>query len=332
MLERTALRRLFSIGAVLVGLPVWIVLSPIWLITAAVADVVSGLRRFPTVRLCTYLLVYLFFELAGTLSAAWLWLRGSAGRSLDLEKHRAVQAWWATGLLRWGGRILNIRLDLDDPSTLPSDTCIVLSRHASMVDAVIPAVVITGQLRRYVHYVIKRELQWDPALDLFGSRLGNHFVARGGDTEAEEDAITALGHQALPGSALVIFPEGTYATASTRARILKSIRKLGDQALIERAEALKALLPPKPAGALALLRSQPNADVVVVGHVGLGGVAELRGLRQRLPLSNPVVVRWWTHRRNELPATDDALTQWLGERWIELDRWVTETRARQTNG
>ncbi len=330
--ERTALRRFLSIGAVFIGIPVWIALAPVWLVVAVLVDLIGGLKRLPTVRLCTYLLVYLFLELSGIVSGAWLWLRGRGGRSLNLQQHRSVQGWWATGLLSWAGRLLNVRLDLDDPSTLPDDTFIVLSRHASMVDAVIPAAVITGQLQRYVHYVIKRELRWDPSIDVFGTRLGNYFVARGGNTEAEEQAITELGLQAQPGSALVIFPEGTYATAQTRKRVLKSLKRLGDQALIERAEALKALLPPKPAGTLALLRSQPNADVVIVGHVGLGGVAELRGLRQRLPLGDPVIVRWWTHRRNELPNTEDGLTQWLGDRWLELDRWVTETRARGTTG
>lgn len=330
--ERAALRRLLSIGAVFIGIPLWLLLSPLWLVVALIADAVAGLKRLPTVRLCVYLLVYLCFELIGTVSAAWLWIQGSAGRSLNLERHRAVQGWWASGLLRWAGRLLGIRLDLDDPAKLPSDTFIVLSRHASMVDAVIPAAVITGQLHRYVHYVIKRELQWDPSIDLFGGRLGNHFVARGENTEAEEKAIADLASSALPKSALVIFPEGTYSTAKTRARVLKSIKKMGDQALVERAETLKALLPPKPAGTLALLNAQPNADVVIVGHVGLGGVAELRGLRQRLPLTSPVTVRWWTHSRSELPNTEDGLTKWLGERWLELDRWVTETRGRGTTG
>ncbi|MGH1491006.1 MAG: lysophospholipid acyltransferase family protein [Acidimicrobiales bacterium] len=324
--DRAALRRTLSIFAVTLGIPLWIGLAPVWIVVALVVDALGGLKRLPTLRLCVYLLVYLFYELIGTISATWLWLAGSAGRSLNLSQHRAVQGWWATGLIRWGGHLLGIRLDLDDPTTLPPDTFILLSRHASMVDAVIPAAVITGQLQRYVHYVIKRELRWDPSIDLFGTRLGNHFVARGQETEIEEQAIAELGEQAQPDSALVIFPEGTYSTPQTRRRVLDSLKRRGDRSLVERAEALQALLPPKPAGTLALLSSQPDADVVVVGHVGLEGVAELPGLRRRLPLTSPVTVRWWTHRRSELPSTDDGLTEWLGERWLELDRWVVETR------
>jgi hypothetical protein len=91
---------------------------------------------------------------------------------------------------------------------------------------------------------------------------------------------------------------------------------------VARAEQLRALLPPKPAGTLALLGGRPEADVVVVGHVGLEGVAQLRGLRRRLPLTEPVVVRWWTHRRHELPADEAGLAAWLHHRWEELDHWV----------
>ena len=166
-------------------------------------------------------------------------------------------------------------------------------------------------------------------MDLFGGRLNNHFVARGADTDAEEAAIQQMAADAQPGSALVIFPEGTYATPATRQRILASLRKKGGDELIRRAESLTTLLPPKPAGTLALLRGRPEADVVIIGHVGLEGVAELKGLRSRLPLTRPVVVKWWTHQRSELPTSEEELVDWLSDRWAELDRWVTGVRADQ---
>lgn len=327
MAERSILRRVVTIGAVGLMLPLWTVLTPVWVVASVVVDVASRLPRLPTLRLCAFAAVYLIHEWVAVVAAAWLWLTGSFGRRLDMPAHRELQAWWATSLLRWAGRLLGVRLDLGDPATFPTSRFILLSRHASMVDAVIPIILVAGLVRRYVHYVVKRELRWDPALDVFGTRLGNHFVSRGRNTEAEEAAITELAAEARPDSALVIFPEGTYATPQSRQRVLRSLRRLGDAAVVDRAEALQALLPPKPAGTLALLRGRPEADIVVVGHVGLGGVAQLRGLRHRLPLSQPVVVRWWSHRRRELPATEEAQADWLAERWRELDRWVIETRG-----
>jgi len=320
--ERTILRRTISLTVAVVGLPLWLALTPVWFIVSVAFDVAGRLWRFPTLRLCAFTAVYLVHNWAGIIAAGWLWLTGSFGRRLDLESHRRVQAWWATSLLAWAGRLLGVRLDTGNQSGFPSQEFIVLSRHASMADAIIPASLIADRLQRFVHYALKRELRWDPSLDLFGSRLGNHFVARGNDTELEEAALERMAEEAQPGSALVIFPEGTYATPRTRDRVLESLRRLGDPVIVDRAERLQFLLPPKPAGTLALLRGRPEADVVVIGHVGLEGVAELRGLRRRLPLAEPVVVRWWTHTRAELPQSDAALTEWLGQRWLELDRWV----------
>ncbi len=326
MAERALFRRTISISAVLIGLPVWLLLSPLWVVVSLAVDAVGKLWRFPTLRLCTYFIAYLCHEWVGIVMATWLWLTGSFGRNLNLDAHRKVQAWWATSLLRWAGRLLGVQLDFDDAAEFPAENFIILSRHASMVDAIIPAAIVADKLERFVHYALKRELRWDPSLDLFGTRLRNHFVARGNDTEVEEAAIYQMAVSAEPGSALVIFPEGTYSTPETRTRVLNSLRKQGNPEVVERAEKLQALLPPKPAGTLALLRGQPEADVVVVGHVGLEGVAELRGLRRRLPLVEPVIIRWWTHARSELPTSEEELAEWLGLRWMELDRWILDNK------
>ena len=62
-------------------------------------------------------------------------------------------------------------------------------------------------------------------------------------------------------------------------------------------------------------------------YLGLEGVAELRGLRKRLPLVEPVIIRWWTHPRSELPESEDELAEWLGSRWSELDRWILDNKG-----
>ncbi len=320
-------RRLLSVPVVILALPLWLVTAPLWVVVALVADSFHRLWRFPTVRLGLYLGVYLVHEWIGVAAAAWLWLRGRFGRRLDIETHRALQGWWANSLLRWAGRLLGVRIEPFDHGDLPTSTFILLSRHASMADAVLPAATVAGPMDRHVHYVLKRELQWVPALDIVGSRLGNHFVARDGDTGNETAAIERLGRRAMPSSVLVIFPEGTYSTPESRRRVVDSLRRRGADEAAARAERLEQLLPPRPAGTLAILRSQPEADVVVLGHVGLEGVAQFRGLRRRLPLAEPVVVRRWVHRRSELPTAEDDLVEWLHARWQELDRWVAEFRG-----
>ena len=274
------LRRLGTFTAVGVALPLWLVLSPIWIPISLLADVAGRLFRFPTVRLATGFGVYLVHEWVGMVAGLWWWIVGGFGRNPHLGAHRRVQAWWATSLLRSAGRLLGVRVawdSVDGIESIPDDRFILLSRHASMADALLPAALVAGRLDRFVHYVIKRELRFDPNIDLFGTRLGNYFVERGADTEREAQSIRRLAEQALPGSALVIFPEGTYSTEATRRRVRESLEARGETELATLACSLDALLPPRPAGTLALLAGRPEADVVIVGHVGPGGGGQPAG-------------------------------------------------------
>lgn len=322
-------RRLITVPVVLLALPVLVALLPLWLPLAALADAVSRLWRFPTVRLGLALVAYLAHEwacigaLAG-LALASLVRRPPGDPEARLRPYRRIEGRWARSLVWWLGLLLGVRFDLPEGPALPSGRFVLLSRHASMADALLPVHLVTGRLDRWVHYVMKRELQLLPTLDLYGERLRNHFIHRGGDGEAEAAALEALARSSLPGSGLVIFPEGTYATPGRRLRVRRSLARRGQPELLALADGLRHLLPPKPAGTLALLAGAPDADVVVLGHTGLEGVAELGGLRRRLPLRHPVTVRWWCHPRAELPeaAGEEAVIAWLNERWRSLDRWI----------
>ena len=323
----TLVRRIVSCTIVGLALPFAVLTAPVWILISAGVDVIHGLFRFPTVRLGLFAVVYLAHEwIALNVALILTVLQGLGWRRNDPARRarpfQRVQAWWGGSLLRWAQRLVGVRFDMPNPADLPADGFILMSRHASMIDAVLPLRVITGHLDRFVHYVLKRELRWLPVMDVYGHRLGNYFVARTGDSDAETAAIADLAGQALPGSALVIFPEGTYATPTSRARVRSSLERNGDHELLSLADELDHLLPPKPAGSLAMLRNQPEFDVVILGHVGLEGVAQLGGLRRRLPLSEPIVVRWWIHERTTVPLDDDERVAWLNEQWRTLDDWV----------
>ena len=322
-------RRLIAIVAVVIALPLAVVTAPIWILACAAADAISRLWRFPTVKLAAFGVVYLAHQWVAV--TIWIWLLAKerlTGRAL-MEDNRAVQCWWVVSQLRWARRLLNVDFDMGDLSDFPDGRFVLASRHASPVDAVVPIALIPGRLGRFTHYVLKDQLLWDPAISIYGNRLANKFVARGSRTEDDLVGIAEMAGAALPNAGLVIFPEGTYATEANRTRVLTSLSRkadggaLGDD-MVGYALSLKHLLPPKPAGILTMLAHRPDADVVILGHAGLEGVANLRGLRRLLPLDRPVMVRWWIHRRQDLPTEEAALGEWLRERWVELDHWVSD--------
>ena len=319
-------RRIATVLAVIIALPLSLVLAPFVLVIGTIVDLATGRSDLPIARLYLFFIVFLVHEWLIIPLAIWLWIRGGAGRQLDLWRHSELQGWWAGSLLRWADRLLGVEIRWPDFSTLPATTLLIVSRHASMADAIIPAHVFPAKLGRPVHYVLKRELRWLPSIDIFGHRLGNHFVDRKGDTDREVEAIADLARSAPLGAGLVIFPEGTYATDAKRARVRASLERRGDTELIELADQLAALLPPRAAGTLAMLDEQPHADVVVLGHVGLEGVAEVVGLRRNLPARRPIVVDFWIHARATVPDDDSERVRWLQEQWRHLDRWVADQR------
>ncbi len=320
-------RRLISIPLVVVALPLLVVLAPVALIIGSVADLIGGRRALPTIRLWLFAIVFVAHEWVVAVYAAWLWIRGGAGRAMDISRHSHVQGRWVGSLLTWAGRLLDVRVHWPADETFPDGRIVVLSRHASMIDAVLPAHFFPSRLHRPVHYVLKRELRWLPSIDVYGHRLGNHFVDRNGDTEREVAAIIDLIEQADDNAGIVIFPEGTYATPATKRRVLASLERRGDDELVALARRLEFLLPPKPAGALALL--ERAEDVVVFGHVGLEGVAEFTGLRDHLPATRPVLTMAWPFHIADLPDTDEARIQWLHQQWAALDAWVAEQHRRR---
>ena len=301
-------------------------LAPFVIFWGLIRDALGKRSGHPTARLWLFGIVWLAYEWIAIFVAVFLSVVRRFSQPKALAGCHWMQGWWANSLLVWARRLLRIRLNLPEPPTMPEGQLIILSRHASPIDAIIPAWLMPRILDRPVHYVIKRELRWMPSLDLFGSQLGNHFVTRGGDTDKERAAITRHGHLAEPDAALVIFPEGTYSTGPVRKRVRRSLRDKGEDELAELAESLVHLLPPKLAGFEAFCDAVPNASVVVMGHAGLEGVAELSSLRHALPLKQDVIVRWWEIPRSEVPDDTEGRKQWLHSEWRKLDAWLESCR------
>ena len=84
-----------------------------------------------------------------------------------------------------------------------------LARHGSQGDALLVASILaTAGLRP--RFVLKRQLLWDPCLDVVGHRIPNYFVDRDStDNQTELGNIRQLASDLEDDEAVVIFPEGT---------------------------------------------------------------------------------------------------------------------------
>ena len=71
-------------------------------------------------------------------------------------------------------------------------------RHVSVADTLLPAVFVSSRNGILLRHVLKRELLWDPCLDIVGNRLPNCFVRRDSrDSAREIRAVAALAHDVI---------------------------------------------------------------------------------------------------------------------------------------
>ncbi len=327
MIYSGKVRRLLSIPAVLVLAAASVLAAPVWIPGLALVDGFRPARRGAALRAGAMLAVYAQCEAIGLAASALLWLaspgRSDAARARFLRRNLALQRWWATSLFEAAVRIYGMKLDLEGADEPARGPLLLLPRHASVADTLLPAILVSAPHGIRLRYVLKRELLWDPCLDVVGNRLPNVFVRRGSEDSEREIAVVAeLGRGLASDEGVLIYPEGTRWTPEKRARVIERFREAGDSERAKRAERLRYVLPPRRGGLLALLDAAPEADVVFCAHTGLEGAATLADLWRGELVGRTVRVRFWRVARGEVPAERGARIAWLETWWERVDAWV----------
>ena len=319
-------RRIKSVPMIPLGGIALLVLLPIWLPIALVVDLVTAPKRLPRTRLLLFGLCWFWLETGALLRIFFVWATGGAN---DLERMTGAQRWWATNLLRALRLTAGMRVEVEGGDAMTPGRAIVIARHACLADSLVTAWSIVGKAHKRVRFVLKRELLSDPCLDIAGNRLQNHFLDRHAtDSGPELDALRELTVGLGPAECGAIFPEGTRANPKKRARALEKIGER-DPARAQCLAGLRHLIPPRPAGAQAMLEGAPDADVILAWHIGFDGMDTFGGiLRGVPPLFVGRTIRFVAHRvpRAEVPS-GDAFTPWLDQQWLLLDAEVDAALA-----
>jgi 1-acyl-sn-glycerol-3-phosphate acyltransferase len=319
-------RRLISMPGLILGAVILTVAIPVWLPLVLVIDACRLKWRFPLARLLSFAVCWVWLETSGVICSALLWI---TGQSKNLPKHYALQRWWADQLLRALKATCGFSVEVENIDALQPGPVLLFARHASLADSLVSAYVVTTLAQMNPRYVLKRELLADPCLDVVGQRLPNHFLDRqANDSTPEllalEELVTGIDESTVG----IIFPEGTRANKKKRDRALEKIAVV-DAERAQRLQGMKHLLPPRPAGAAAMLRGCPSADVVFAWHVGFEGLDTfggiLRGISSRMP---PIRFHLRRVERLAVPLTSQVdtneMTKWLDSEWMRMDHEVDE--------
>lgn len=324
-------RRLKTIPSRFVALVVVTILFPLLLVLALATDVVrfAVLRRpFMATRLLAFGWIYLAGEAVAitAFTLSWMASIGPGGaKRLERGTWRAQQAFFVVlvGALK---RLFGLTIEVEGHENVEPGPVIVLIRHASIIDNILPSVIIAGPHDLNLRYVIKRELRSDPGLDIGGDLLTNYFVRRGTGADIERENIRMLAQGIGPGEGTLIFPEGTRFTPERRARAIKKLAERDPQ-LAARAERIVHLLPPKPGGVLAMLDGAPDADVLLLAHAGFDGLRLISDIWRGELIGRRISIRLTRVPRSAIPQDRAACVAWLFDAWEDVDRWVGERLA-----
>ena len=268
-------------------------------------------------RTVLFILGYLWNEVIGLVSLLGVWIRHrNPARFLDANNE--VQRKWAERLFSLGAGCFSVKFEVEGEDELEGEPPIFLLRHTSIADTVLPIVYYSGPRSKYVRYVMKQELLWDPCLDVAGNRLPNVFVDRSGQDSAKAiGQIETLVRNMQPDDALVFYPEGTRFSEERRQQL---IDKGGE--IAEMASTWTDLLPPRLGGTTALLESNPERDVVFVAHKGFEGSSHFSNLINGSWIGTTVRIRFWRVPFKLIPKQAEAIREFLMSQWHRMQREI----------
>jgi 1-acyl-sn-glycerol-3-phosphate acyltransferase len=298
---------------------------PLLLATGLLVDLArAAVSRRPAMatRLIAFLWIYLLGQMWALPALAAAAMLGGK-RAIDLTfRLQDAWTWWNFDAMR---AVFRLSFSVEGSDAIDPPPILLLARHASIVDTLLPAVFVTREHGIRLRYVLKRELLVDPALDVAGNRLPNHFVDRGpAGTEAETAAIRSLAQGMTPAEGVMIYPEGTRYSEEKRLRYTAPLVRKGG-VIAELASDLERVLPPRPGGTLALLDAT-TADVVVLAHRGLEGFARVKDIWAGGLVGSRVELKFWRVERVDVPGNRSDRVHWLFRLWNEIDDWVGEKR------
>lgn len=324
-------RRAVSVPLYLFLAAIVLVTAPLWTVAAlAVDSLASEARRRPRTRALAFFALYLGCEIAGLVAATLLWLVTLGGRLCGQERwvelNAALQRRWADALFFGSLRIFSMKASTEGLELALGGPFLLFVRHASVADTVLAAAFVAGPGRLLLRYVLKRELLWDPCLDVVGRRLPNAFVnRRGPGLDAEVAAIARLATGLDARSGVLIYPEGRRFNDEAREAAVARLVEKGPAELAALARGFRNVLPPRLRGPLALLDAAPGVDVVLLEHTGFEGASSFSEFWNGALVGGTVRVRLRRIAASTIPG--EGRDRWLFERWAEMDRWISDARA-----
>lgn len=286
---------------------------------------------FSRTRCVLFFLLYLNCEMLGIAVAFLIWMTSGVwlgrGRKRFIRMNAWLQACWASALLNGSLKIFSMELQAEGIDCASPGPIILLIRHTSAADTVLASVLIANTHKLLLRFVLKRELLWDPCLDVVGNRLPNVFIDRSGQhTVRELNAIRQLASRMGTHDGVLVYPEGTRFDRRKLDKIKIRMIEKEPAPIAASVERMRYVLPPRPGGVHAVVAAAPNSDIVLCAHTGFEGAASFREFWRGALVQKKLQVCFWRIPSEEIPTDYEVFKSWLFEKWLEIDEWVISKR------
>ena len=306
-------RRVLTLSSLVVISFLAVALLPVVVIATLAMSTWPKFRTAP--QAMTFVYGFLLREWAGLTLFIWVLLRYPKSR--HMEKNRAIQFWWAQSLFNLAKRLYRLNIEVTGTEALQGNCALVLSRHSSMGDTVLPLLFFGKARGEGLRYVLKQELRYLPCLDIGGHRLPNVFVDRSGADSAKAVAeVSNLIASAGDDESVLIYPEGTRFTQKKHNELRAKYANLAPQL-----NRWPNLLPVRLGGVTGMMAANPGKDLVFLAHAGFEGSADIHDLLNGGWLNQRVRLHFWRIPYADLPK--EGLQEFLFQEWDTMQSTVT---------
>ena len=317
------IRRSISIPIYFVSAGLLTVLFPILLPAMAL------ISTFPKTRgaLPTFLFVlgYLWYDTFGIIRCAFISVRWRNSEEQFIRNFR-LQCQIIDWLKKLAEKLYRLNITVINQEVTQLGPAIILPRHASIADTIIPFVYMAIPEDIHLRYVLKKELLIDPIFDILGNRLPNYFVDRSGqDTQAAVKGIAKLAQTTTKKEGLVIYPEGSRFSENKRKKIRQ--KHHNNPGLMQQLDRWPSLLPPRQAGTMALLDNNPGLDLIFCVHAGFEGSSHFSSLLNGSWIKANILIKFWRIPFEDIPTAKMEKRDFLFEQWDEMETQLKLLRS-----
>jgi len=308
---------LVTVPLLMLLLCVLIATLPLTLIIALLASLIPAYRG--SVRALLFLLCFVVCETAGVIIAGAIWIRYRNQRQRFINANYSLQFGWSAALMNCARYVFDLTFHVHNTEALEGPAALMLPRHTSIADTVLPMTYYAIPQNTPLRYILKKELQWDPCLEIVGNRLPNYFVDRvSHNSEAEVANVIALLDSTPPNEAILLYPEGTRFSALKHKQLKTKASTDPTSELAQQLSRWPKLLPPRLGGCLGLLSANKHHDLLFFGHSGFEGSANFIELMNGSWTHSHVHLEFWRVPYEDIPTDTDQQKEFLFQQWDKM--------------